>query len=114
MLGPKFGAEFRRRVDGRIDVAPQPVLGTCQRRHDVLEGHLADHEQVDVTRGPELPTRRGTEHERHEHVVSERSQCFAQEAAKSGGLGKQPAELGKDRGIPVGLEVDLSPLGGPS
>jgi hypothetical protein len=45
----QFRRELRRRVDRRVDVAPQTRLGCRQRADDLLERRRADDKEIDIT-----------------------------------------------------------------
>jgi hypothetical protein len=113
MAGSKFSAEFRRRVNDRVDVSSDPLLRGSRGIDDVCERGLADHEQVDITRTTQLAARGGAEDERDLDLSGEEDERLVEQLHDPEGLDHEPLQLGKDRGGAVCLEIDLTSTHGP-
>ena len=113
-LRTKLGPNFVRRVNGRIDFSSEPLLRSSQRFHHLLERCISDYEQVDVAGRAEIAADRRAEDQCHEHTLAEWRERLTEHVAKPRGLREQSLELGKDRRLPIGLEIHLSPLNGAS
>lgn len=112
MLGTDLSPEFIQGVDGGIDFPSQPLLSASKRRHNVLERRVADNKQVDVACGAEFATGCRTEDERQAYPPAEWRKRLAEQIRQPCRLGEQALELREDRGLTIGLEVDLPALNG--
>jgi hypothetical protein len=106
----KLGSEFRRRVNGWIDISSDPVLCCCQRAHNILKRCVPDDQQVDVTGGAEFTAGSGAEHESDLHAFTEWFEGLAEHVGEPGSLREQSLQLRKDRRLAIGLEIDLPAL----
>lgn len=106
----EFCLEFARGIYGWINVSPESLLRVCQGTDHILKGRVPHDEQVDVACRSEFASGGGSKHKGDHNPLTERGECIAEDVGQAGGLGKQALQLGKDRRLAVGLEVDLAPL----
>jgi hypothetical protein len=109
----QFLAEFGHGIDGRIDFATGPRLRFGQGIRDLLEGRVADDQEVEIAGASQLAPRGRSEHEGNADPVAQRRQCLAEELHDTCGLEDERLQLGEDRRVAIGLEVDLPSLDGP-
>lgn len=100
-------AEFRGRVDGRVHIAPESLLGRDEGVDDGREGRVPHDEQVDVTFIPQVAACHRPEDEGQRDAVGKRRECFAQHVDGAGRLQEERSQLRKHRRGAIRLEVDL-------
>ena len=110
MTLPHLGAELRRRVDRRVDVASQALLNTSQGVRNLRERGVSYDEQVNVTIGAELSAGCGSEDKGDDNAISERRQRLMEHVDGPGGLHEKRLQLREDRRLSVRLKIDLPPL----
>jgi len=107
VLARELVSKLGRRIHRRVDVSPQPLLCLRQRSNDGGELDLADDDQVDVARGPQLAARGRTKDEGDQPPVPERRKGLAEDVGQPGGLGEEAPKLGKHRSVAIRLEIHL-------
>jgi hypothetical protein len=102
--------KFRGRIAGDVDLAAEPGLGLPQGRGEVCESHIPGHQQVDVTRRMLVTACDRPVDERAGNPPFKRTKDRLERRHYTGGLVDQTAQLGKDRGSRVSLEVGAGSL----
>jgi len=110
VLPSELVSKLGRRIHRRVDVSPQPLLCVRQRSDDGGELDLADDDQVDVARGPQLAARGRTKDEGDQPPVRERRKGLAEDVGQPDGLGEDAPKLGEHRSVAIRLEIHLPAL----
>jgi len=105
----EFVAKLGRRIHRRVDVSAQPLLCLRQRSDDGGELDVADNDQIDVARGPQLAARGRTIDEGDQPPILERRKGLAEDVGQAGRLGEDAPKLGEHRSAAIRLKVHLSP-----
>lgn len=113
MAGSKFSAELSHGVNDRVDVSSDSLLCGSRGIDDVCERHVADHQQVDITRTTQIVARGRAEDERDLDPSGEGDERIAEQVHDPEGLDHEPPQLGEDRASAVRLKIDLTSTHGP-
>jgi len=102
-------AEFGGRIDGRVHIAPESLLGRDEGVDDGREGRVPHDQQVDVTVIVQVPADGRPEDEGERDPVGKRRERFAQHVDGAGRFQEEQSQLRKHRRGAIRLEIDLPP-----
>jgi hypothetical protein len=72
-----LGSELVRRIDRRVNVPPELLLGRTYRVHDVVKRRVSDHQEVNVAGRAKLTPGRRSKQERDLNPIAKRCESIA-------------------------------------
>ena len=109
-----LGAEFGLRIDRRIDLPAEGILGVMETRDDIGEGNVTGDQQINVAAAFFHARGDRAIDERTLDSVLERIERAAECVGGADGLRDQALELREEGRARVGLEIDLPAADGAS
>jgi hypothetical protein len=103
----ELGGELVRRVDARVDRAPQRFLRGRERFDNFSEADIADDHQIDVAAGALVTAGDRAVNESGTNPIAQRLQRLAQHVRHACRLLEDVAQVLVDRAFGIGLELHL-------